>query len=373
MALMRIASTVLSLSPCGGGEMSAFQLSRELSRRGHSVDIFFRDDGELHAEYEIFCRSMKQGRTDFHRGRSWARDLKAITPTLWAGVRQKPDVVYVHRFEDIVCGAMMGRLARAPVVCHLRSYQHKAWTRRASDWVDLFIAVSESTRRQWVSDGLDVAKVEVVPNGIDPREYPVGGEDERRYAREALGLPPEAFVALYCGRLDEEKGLEVLLEAWRRLGLRPGEGRLVILGDPPPGADPERYHEHLKRLAPPGCLWLPAARDVVGPLHAADVVVLPSFEEAFGRVIIEAMSTGRPVIASRVGGIPEVLDGSFQRFLVEPGDPVDLAGHLADLVGWRRCEPELAENCSTYVRERFSLERTVDCVEAVLLRAVDRG
>jgi len=365
--LMRIAITVPSAAPCGGTEMSVFQVSRELSRRGHSLDIFFEHDGELRSEYETFCRSVRQARTSCRRAHL-ARDLKAIAPTVWAGFREKPDIVYVHRFEDIACGALMGRLARAPVVCHLRNLLPSAQTHRAGAWVDRFIAVSEATRRKWVARGLEAEKVEVVYNGVDSREYPAGGKEELRSAREVLDLPQKAFVVLYYGRLDAEKGVEVLLDAWRRLGLAPNEGRLVLQGDPVFSGD--RYLDDLKRGAPPGCLWLPGARDVVGPLHASDVVVLPSFAEAFGRVVIETMSTGRPVIASRVGGIPELLDGSFQRFLFEPGNPEELAGQLDSVADWRNREPELAEVCRAHVENRFSLDRTVEGIEQVLHRVL---
>jgi glycosyltransferase involved in cell wall biosynthesis len=111
-------------------------------------------------------------------------------------------------------------------------------------------------------------------------------------------------------------------------------------------------------------------RDVLTALHAADVVVLPSVTEGLGRVVLEAMSTGRPVAASRVGGVPEILTGPFARFLFESGDVADLAGRLGSVAGWQRREPPLGFLCSEHVRENFSLAKMAGRVEEILEKAV---
>jgi glycosyltransferase involved in cell wall biosynthesis len=239
--------------------------------------------------------------------------------------------------------------------------------------VQRFIAVSHFLRRQWVALGLDADRIDVVHNGVSGDDYPMGGLGERASARAKLGLDQEAFVALYYGRLDPEKGLDVLLQGWRRLGMGGTEGTLLIVGSPSHLPDGVGYAASLRASAPPGCVWLPAQADVVALLHAADVVVVPSlWEEPFGRVIIETLATGRPVVVSRTGGTPELLDGAFERFLVEPGDAGMLASALAGLVDWRDREPALAAQCRDHVRERFSLDRVVEGVERSLRTAVGK-
>jgi len=107
--------------------------------------------------------------------------------------------------------------------------------------------------------------------------------------------------------------------------------------------------------------------DVIPILHAADVLVLPSLcEEAFGRVIIEAMATGCPAVASNVGGIPEVLTGRFASMLFERGNEEELAARLSELQTWRRDEPELADACVAHVTGLFNLASAVDRIEQVL-------
>ena len=87
------------------------------------------------------------------------------------------------------------------------------------------------------------------------------------------------------------------------------------------------------------------------------------------RAAYNAMATGRPVVGSRVGAIPELLSGSMRRFLVEPDDPAALAKALQDLVDWRHFEPELGAECAEWVRRRFPFERSLAALERVLADA----
>jgi glycosyltransferase involved in cell wall biosynthesis len=92
-------------------------------------------------------------------------------------------------------------------------------------------------------------------------------------------------------------------------------------------------------------------------------------EEAFGRVVIEALSTGRPVVASRVGGIPEILLGSMSRFLVPVGDSAQLAEGLRGVLLWRQREPELGRAARALVEERFPYDAHIARLEQILLSA----
>jgi len=246
-------------------------------------------------------------------------------------------------------------------------------TRRLASWGDRFIAISYATRDHWVAEGLDARRVDVVHSGIDPAKYPAGGLDERRVARRALDLPPDAFVAVYYGRLDADKGIDVLFEGWRRLGMTPEDARLVLQGKPVLADDPEARMALLKQDAPPGCQWLPMGDDVETVLHAADVVVLPSRTEGLPRTVLEGMASGRPVVASSVGGTPEILTGPFARFLFDNEDAAGLAERLAAVADWRRHEPGLGQACSEHIRTHFNLDVAAARIEGVLADAAARG
>jgi glycosyltransferase involved in cell wall biosynthesis len=238
--------------------------------------------------------------------------------------------------------------------------------------VSRFTANSGFTRDAWLNAGIDPAKVDLVYLGIDPAEYPQGGATERYAARERLGIRQDDFVATFVGRLDASKGVPVLLDAWHRLGLTSSEAQLLLVGTPVLQGDPQAYLDELTASAPPGSVrFLGARRDVVTPLHAADVAVVPSVvHESFGRTVIEALATGRPVVASRAGAMPEILAGPFDRFLFERGDAAALATLLSGLVGWQAREPELADRCAGRVHTAFTLTAMVDGIETAIERAV---
>jgi glycosyltransferase involved in cell wall biosynthesis len=372
---VKVTMGVHAMSRAGGTEINAFQVARGLVQRGHTLDLVAARDGELEPEYRTFCRSVaRRPIFDFARA-SAPRDLLRMTPAIVTAASKRPDVVYPNRFGEIVWAAAAGRLSGAPVVCHLHECRHYRPGSFPNKHVRRFIAVSEFLRRQWVELGLDADRIDVVHNGVSGDDYPMGGLEERASSRARLGLDEDGFVALYYGRLDPEKGIDVLLEGWRKLGLAGAEGTLLIAGSPsahdPNGA---AYATGLRASAPPGCVWLPAQSDVVVLLHAADVVVVPSlWDEPCARVIIETLATGRPALVSRTGGSPELLDGAFERFLVDPGDAGMLASALAGLVDWRDREPALAVLCRDHVRDRFSLDHLVEGVERSLSVAAGKG
>lgn len=374
---MEVVTNVPLTSPTGGLEMHVFQVSRELARRGHGVHLLYTEAGSLLPEYDAFCRSVTQVTTVDYWYPTGRRALPGqvvrMVPAIWAAARRRPDILYGNRVMSNGWTVPAGKLTRAPVVCHEHGFLELS-SRRIdfiNRHVDRFIMISQFVADPWLAGGLDPDKVTVIHNGIDPAEYPFGGLEERNAARRSLGIPEDPLVVTFLGRLDRVKGVEVLLRAWQLLGWGPDQARLVILGSSVTDHDSGVHLAELHELAGDGVHFLPAQRDVTLPLHAADVVVVPSlWDEPFGRVVIEALSTGRPVLASRVGGIPEILTGPLERFLFERGDVAGLAERLAAVAEWRDDEPELAEVCASRVREGFTLEQMVDGVEAVFRTVV---
>ena len=377
---MRILMHTPALSLRGGVEMNVLQVSRELAARGHNVDLFADRDGELRDDFQSFCRSVSVyekftymplfDRRPTSLGELPYRACMVSLAALSARAR-RPEIIYVNRFPSLPWTLLASQGARSRVICHLHSSH--TFDRRApflGRHVNAFIAVSTFVRDWWVAQGLASERIHVVANGVDLADYPRADTTSRRAARRQLGLPLDAFVALFLGRLVPEKGLEVLLEAWKQLGLAPDVGRLLVVGSAPSAS----YESRLRATAPTqGCDFLPMRRDVLTPLHAADVLVVPSiWEEPFGRVVIEAMATGCPVVASHAGGMPEIFTDRFVAMLVERGNAQALANRLRSLIGWRDEDPGLSDACTTHIRENFSLTGTVNLLEGVLEEVVKR-
>jgi glycosyltransferase involved in cell wall biosynthesis len=275
-------------------------------------------------------------------------------------------VLWLNRPEHIVWAQAVSRAAGARLLVH---FHHKLrWHLPAplKSGVPHYLAVSDYLKGAYVDDGVPAAKLDVLHNAVAADAYPPAGVDVMRRARDELGLPQDARLALYYGRLDAIKGIDVLFDAWRRLAPASDDARLVIMGSNP---DPARDRE-IRAAQPPGTIWLEPRADVVPVLHASDLVVAPSiWEEPFGRVLIEAMSTGRPVIGARSGGMTEILSGEMSEFLVDKSDPVGLAERLGTFLDWRTTRPELEQATAAWVRDRFSFEGMVDGLEAALQKA----
>lgn len=212
-------------------------------------------------------------------------------------------------------------------------------------FADRIVAVSEAVRAALEAQGADPARIRVIPGGVDLRAYE--------------GLPaPAAGVVGALGRLEREKGFDLLLQAMAQLQ---GEARLLLGGD---GSQREALASQAERAGLPVEMTGFVA-DVPAFLGRTGLFVLPSRSEGLGLVLVEAMAAGRPVVATRVGGVPEVVLHGETGLLVEPGDVDGLAGAIRRLLE----EPELAGRLGAAGRERarqlFSAERMADQTAAL--------
>jgi glycosyltransferase involved in cell wall biosynthesis/GT2 family glycosyltransferase len=361
-----------ALAPVGGVEVSSLQVCRELVHRGHQIDLLYRDGGELERQWRGLATSVRQVPSFLVTQERPVRDLPAMLSAVRAASGLRPDALWLNRAEHLVWGLLASRTSRAPLVCHLRTHPHFPAVRQLARGVSRFVAVSSFIKDLWVDAGLHADSVQVVPNGVDEADYPVGGTAELAAARHRLGLSASAYVVLYYGRLHPEKGIDRLLEAWQRLALPADEATLLLAGEAYPTSEGRAYAQRIRELAPAGVRLAGMQRDVVPLLHAADTVVLPAqWQEPFGRVVAEGLISGRPVVASRVGGVPEQLTGELSSLLFDPGDAGELAARLGRLRQWRRDDPGLGERCAEHARTRLSLRATADGVENVISTVVE--
>lgn len=182
---MELVTNVQLTSPTGGLELHVLQVGRELARRGHGVHLLYETPGSLLPEYRSFCASVTRvDHLDYpfpsgRRGRLLAQ--ARLAPAIWATARRRPDVMYGNRVLSTGWAVAAGLVVSAPVVCHEHGYVELGPRRIAflNRHVDRFLMISRFVAAPWLADGLDPDKVEVVHNGVDPAEYPVGGLEER--------------------------------------------------------------------------------------------------------------------------------------------------------------------------------------------------
>lgn len=230
----------------------------------------------------------------------------------------------------------------------LRRVILKLLIRRASR----LICVSEAIR-QSVGEPADI-----IPNGVDIERYQLLDRDA---ARRALGLPAGAFVVGCIARLSSEKGVDVLLSAARLVP----DMRFIVAGD-----GPER--DRIAALAPENAALLGRQESIVPVLAAADAIAVPSRSEGQGIVALEALASKRPVAASNVGGLPEMIQDGITGLLVPPENPEQLAAALRRLEGDPELRARLAAAGYEYAVSHGSIRDRVAEVEAVYRAVLGR-
>jgi glycosyltransferase involved in cell wall biosynthesis len=225
------------------------------------------------------------------------------------------------------------------------------------------IAVSNYLRQELIASGLAPHRVVTVHNAIDPDVLVSAACVDRRKVRAELGIGPDAPVVLTVGRLNPEKGHRYLLESVQ-LACRHIPGlRVLVVGEGPLRAKLEANTRslHLDVVVS----FLDWRDDVASLMATSDLFVLPSTRESFGLVILEALALGVPVIATRVGGVPEIIQTGETGILVEPRNPEA----LADAMIWALTNPtqagQLARQGQAVVRQRFSVEEMTKATNRV--------
>ncbi len=361
----------------GGLGLSVFDVCRALYQRGHSISLLYMKEGNLLKPYQEFCTHILKvdnfilDRSTISQSFNFLNDLLRVRTS-------RDSVVYCNRYHDVFFGYVLSVLRNIPFICHLRLPPLPKFGRPQSmglNGAKKLIAISNQTKLDWVNNGFKEEKIDVVYNGINTELY----KPCQNYSvvRSEGQIPEDTKVISYLGRLDREKGIEVLIKAFALLP--ESNKKLLIAGKPISHDSPEageKYKQSLKQLATD--LGVEDNVNFLGPVsnttsvyQLSDLTVLPSlWSEPFGRTIVESMACGTPIVASRTGGIPEILTGEFQSWLCEPGSERDLADTLVETLNWRDNDPDLGKRCREHVLSRFTLDKMIDGIEEILLKAV---
>jgi glycosyltransferase involved in cell wall biosynthesis len=207
-----------------------------------------------------------------------------------------------------------------------------------------------------------------IPHGVDTRRFRPRPSQEKAALREARGLPADAVVITYTGRLLRGKGLETLLDAFARAAATHARAHLMLVGS---GAGQTLSNEDAlrERVARPGLAgrvtFAGRVDDVEDWLAASDVFAFPSEFEALGLSLIEAAACGLPCVGTRTGGIVDVIEDGRTGVLVPPGDVDALAAALEALVADPERRAALGSRGRERACERFDVERSVDRYHAL--------
>lgn len=274
-------------------------------------------------------------------------------------------VIHGHLFGSNVWASLLGTLMRTDViVAHEHMWAYRGGGLRPlldrnliGRLADAFIAVSAEGRRQMLDhERIPADKVVLLPNGVPPRP---GGDGSR--ARAALGLDPALPLIVSVGHLRPEKALELLIEAVALLPERHRAAQVLIAGE---GEERARLEAARERLGLAARVHLPGARaDVADILAAADLAVCCSDFEGGPLSVMEYMEAGLPVVATAVGGLPELVRDGETGLLVPPRDPAALAAALARLLDDEGLAERLGEGGRRLQRERYGIDAWIARLE----------
>lgn len=360
---LRILQVASGMPGWAGTEKHIMDIAPVLAKRGHQVTIACRPGSEIERRADAL------GLPKVHLVMRKTHDWRQL-PCFGRALRGRYDVVHIHSYRDYIVPAAAARLARIPAVVMTRHLPHPFRNRLTAYlcskvFFGAIIAVSESIRRTLLSSGAKADRVFVVENGIDlsPWQGP-----ENTSIRFELGIPAGTFVVAAAGRLAAEKGFDVLLRAVALVRSRGVDVACIVAGQ----GEQLPFLEQLRTELGVGSRvhLLGFRRDMPAVFAAADVVAIPSLSEAFGYSALEALACGRPVIASRIGGLVEIVNEKCG-LLVPPADEVSLGAAIERLASQFEERQRLAANA----RGRaacFSLESMVHGVEQVYQAVLSR-
>jgi glycosyltransferase involved in cell wall biosynthesis/GT2 family glycosyltransferase len=305
-------------------------------------------------------------------------DLKAWAPLVRLLRSGEVDVLHAHKFGSNVWGALLGRAFGVPaILAHEHTWSFRGHpVRRLLDRhlvgraADRVLAVTEADRHKLLTvTRLPAELVQVVPNGI---AAPATGPAPTPAVVPANGRDP---VLLAVGVLRRQKAFDVLIQATALLRqVHPGLHTLIAGGiDPFEAAEPGRLEALVTRLGLERHVTMLGPRsDVADLLAEADVAVCCSAYEGSPLAVMEAMEAGTPVVASRVGGLPDLIEDGVHGRLVAPGDPADLARGISAALADRPAALRMAAQAQVRRRREFDVDVTVRRLQDLYLELLQR-
>jgi glycosyltransferase involved in cell wall biosynthesis len=291
--------------------------------------------------------------------------------------REEIDLVHAHMFRAELLGVRAAMAAGTPVIM---ATVHSSRARAAADVaalaaltpaIDRLIVPSDAIAAKVRGEGRAGAAFTVIPNGVDLSRFalPAGPCT----LRDEYGIPCEEVLLGVVARLEPEKGHRYLIEAMPEVLRRAPRTWLAIVGEGSLAAELQAKVEALPSPARERVILTGRREDISAVTADLDVAVLPSLREAQGISILEAMARRRPVVASAVGGIPEVVTDDVSGLLVPPADPAALADALVRVSRSPALRERLGEAGYRAVAERFSIDAQVRRIEAVYDEELQRA
>jgi len=353
----------------GGTERQLAEVAMSLDRGGYRATAVCFDGRGMRAD-QLRRSGVTVQEFPVRSFRSPATVTQAMSFYRWLR-RMSIDVVHTFDVPTAVFAVPIARAARVPVVLSSQRGDRRLFSPglqralRITDRLSDAVVVNSQYVRRILTREFDVpdGKIATCPNGLDLDLFCRCGPSHR------AELPAGRLIVGVVAALRREKSVETLVDAVARLDRRE-ELHLVIVGEGPCG---EALRDRARAAGlEPQCTFVPATATVAPWYRSLDVFVLPSLNESFSNSLMEAMACGCTVVASNVGGNPELVRDGENGLLFEPGDSADLAQRLSQILEDGALRARLARAASDTIREGYgigpSTERFAELYQACLAR-----
>ena len=351
----------------GGAQMALYRLLRHTDRQKFAPHVVCLYNGHKVVAQQI--RQLGIPVTDLGMRGQWRLDA------LWRLYRllrrERPFLLHTWMFHANIPGRVLGRLAGVPVIISAERTMgqegrlRRALNRLTSRLPDSIICVSQQVADFAAQEiGLPPAKLSVIRNGIDLTQF--DNLPDPQTARAEFGLPARGKLIAAIGRPRQVKGYTFLLLAFAQIAPAYPGLYLIFVGD-----GPEKRPLQTAAAQLPGANrvhFLGDQQDIPRLLAGLDILVLPSHWEGLPNVVLEAMAAGLPVVATAVGGTPELVIHNQTGLLVPPQSPEALAQAISQLLDHPEKAAQMGQNGRQRAAAQFTIERMVQQTEALYNR-----
>ncbi|MEE8574292.1 MAG: glycosyltransferase [Thermodesulfobacteriota bacterium] len=291
------------------------------------------------------------------------------------------DLVHTQLYHANMYGRLAAFRARKPVIITEHNvyatykYKRRLINRFLGKRTDRVIAVSKPVSDYIIErDGLDPSLVEVIYNGIDVERFTESGDSERAEVRKELGLAADTPVVGMIARLSKQKGHTYMLKALKEVKKTVPALKAIVAGDGP--LKDEITTEANSLGLARDVIFLGARRDVPRLLKAMDIYLMPSLWEGHPIALLEAMASGLPVVAARVGGVPNVITDGVDGILIDPEDTAALISSMTELLIDSERAASIGAEAAKCIAAKFSAGAMVSKMERLyteVTAAHDKG
>ncbi len=355
----------------GGAERALLSLVKKLSSGKYDVMVaYLKGEGRLAEHFrdagiKVFDLKMRNRMA-----------LGAVIRLYRLLKREKVRVLHTHLIQADICGFLAGKMAGVPVIISTKHNPDEFRKRRSIPvWLDgifanrsdRIIAVSNAVRDFLIKwERISEDKFTVIHNGIDMEDFnfrEFTSATDITAKKEELGIDSSSQVVGTVRRLDEQKGHKFFLEAIPEILKKVHGVKFLIVGDGPLQNKLEKLSEKLKISE--NVIFTGIRRDIPEILAIMDVFVLPSIFEGFGIVLLEAMAMKKAIVASRIGGIPEIVDDGLTGILIEPANPSEIANSIITLLKNPEKAKQMGDAGSKKVEKIFTADVMAKQIEDV--------